>query len=157
MLMVSCQKEQVIEEVVLPNTTVEAQERCIDRCEDCPTMTHCCCEVKIIDAMDAELRFCGDFLGCTTLNPQCNFGGIFTCPPIDGLKLIGNFSTGDTLLLCIPQDEAFIIRNPNPSVISVEIECQQASGPPVVIPIDLEFSEFAIIEVSGNCIPDQCN
>ncbi|TVR81982.1 MAG: hypothetical protein EA409_05830, partial [Saprospirales bacterium] len=76
MLMVSCQKEQVTEEVTQPNSTVEAVERCIPRCEDCPPMTHCCCEVRIVNsATPAEVWYCGDFLGCGTIIPTCNIDG----------------------------------------------------------------------------------
>jgi len=157
LLMVSCLKEQVPERILLPNATVEAQERCIDRCEDCPTMTHCCCEVRIIDAAGTPLRFCSDFLGCSTINPQCNTDGTFTCPPIDGILLEYFININDTLLFCIPQGEAFIIRNASANSVSLELECQQLSGPPVVIPIDLDGSEFATIEVDGNCIPEQCD
>jgi len=156
MLMVSCQKEQVPEEVVLPNATVEAQERCIPRCEDCPTMTHCCCEVRIIVADDSEVWFCGDFHGCGSIVPTCNIDGTFTCPPIDGVLIIDFVTAPDTLLFCIPRAEAFIIRNYSMATLDIEIECQQASGPPVVIPISLG-NEYATIEVNGNCIPEQCD
>ena len=156
MLMVSCQKEQVTEEVVLPNTTVEAQERCIDRCEDCPTMTHCCCEVRIIQAFNSDVRFCGDFLGCGAIVPTCNIDATFTCPSIDGFYLIYEVNSSDTLLFCIPRGEAFIIRNYSGQTLEIEIECQQDSGPPVVIPITLG-NEYATIEVNGNCIPEQCD
>ena len=157
MLMVSCHKEQVTEEVVLLNTTVEAQERCIPRCEDCPTMTHCCCEIRIIEVNNPEVWFCGDFLGCGAIVPTCNIDATFTCPSIDGFLIINTtMGINDTLLFCIPRNEAFIIRNYG-GMVSLEIECQQDSGPPVIIPVDLNLGEMATIVLSDSCIPDQCD
>ncbi|TVR85005.1 MAG: hypothetical protein EA409_00050 [Saprospirales bacterium] len=155
-LMVSCQKEQVAEEVTLPNSTVQAAERCIPRCEDCPTLTHCCCEVRIIEADNSEVWFCGDFLGCGTIIPTCNKDGTFTCPPINGFLIIDSVNINDILLLCIPQNEAFIIRNYSGQTLGIEIECLQGSGPPIVIPLSIG-DEFVTIEVNGNCIPEQCD
>ena len=64
--------------------------------------------------------------------------------------------TNETLLFCIPRNEAFIIRNYE-GMVSFEIECQQDSGPPVVIPVDLNQGEMATIVLSDNCIPDRCD
>ncbi|TVR80452.1 MAG: hypothetical protein EA409_08475 [Saprospirales bacterium] len=107
--------------------------------------------------MTVDVRFCGDFLGCGTIIPTCNIDGTFTCPSIDGFLILNTtMQTNDTLLFCIPQNEAFIIRNYSEATVSFELECQQASGPPVVIPISLG-NEFVTIEVNGNCVPDQCD
>ena len=161
MLMVSCQKDEInTEDELLIGSELVSEERCIPRCEDCPTMTHCCCEVRVTDGSISlnEMKFCGDFTGCGPLSPGCLNSGVNNCPPIDGIFFTRMVDVGDTVLVCITQNEAFIIRNESTTdPISIEIECQQSSGPPTVIPIDLGVGEFAVIDLDGGCIPDQCN
>ena len=119
-------------------------------------MTHCCCEVRIIQAVDSDVRFCGDFLGCGAIVPTCNIDATFTCPSIDGFYLIYEVTAPDTLLFCIPRAEAFIIRNYGGD-LSLEIECQQDSGPPVIIPLVLDEYTTTTLVLTDSCIPDQCD
>jgi len=155
MLMVSCQKDEInTEDELLIGSELVSEERCVPSCDDCPTMTHCCCEVRVTGAgIDAQLRFCGDFLGCGPLFVECLFEGTINCPPIDGITLTNEFNVSDTLLLCIPQNEAFIIRNESQDLVSIEMKCNQSS----TLPIALGVGEFVVIEVNGSCEPDQCN
>ncbi len=159
MLMVGCQKDEInTEDELLTGSELVSAERCVPSCDDCPVMTHCCCEVRIVEIQqNGDLRFCGDFFGCGPLSPPCAFEGTINCPPIDGIIFLDSFNPNDTLLLCILQDEAFIIRNETMLPVSLEIGCKQSSGPPTVISIVLGLGEIAVIDLDGGCIPDQCN
>ena len=120
-----------------------------DDCNDCGT--DCCCFVELDGSTSASLLFCGTSDGASACNEpnDCNgFSG--------GGQLITLSTTTPRKLFCMGLNAPFRIQNVGTEDVDIIVSCQNDSGLPQTIMINLGPGNKAFISTDGNCEVDDC-
>jgi len=159
MLLVSCQKEQVTEEVILPNTTVEAEQRCINDCSECHQQ-NCCCVIELIWGANIIFELCGNFIGCG-MAPACGpITAPAPCGTISGVRAVtGSMGQNDSYHFCIAGSEDIHISNTSTDTVRLRVFCPTVSPdpPPTEIILQLGPQEGAFLQIDGDCSVEECD
>ncbi|TVR75937.1 MAG: hypothetical protein EA409_13935 [Saprospirales bacterium] len=142
----------------LANTEIEAEQRCINDCSQCPQQ-NCCCVIELVSGDEIIFELCGNFIGCG-FDPSCGpINAPAPCGTISGVSAgTGPLQQFATYFFCISGNEDIYIFNSDQfETARIKVTCTILDTVPIFTTLEIEPLRGAFLQIDGDCLTSECD